>query len=162
MSVDPNLYVCSEKCELSIFPFTHLDHIEFKSTIFGDGLSPCTICSYDCLDGMDCLQCDVCDEWFHTECRYGRFAGDNDGFTAHEVIVDNNYEAICSERCYMQLMPFSGFRYGTLVKTDIFMPQTNKAASFRKFLAKPNLDLASKTHPNEFVKLDKFLDINCS
>ena len=94
LSVDPNLYVCSEKCELSIFPFTHLDHIEFKSTIFGDGLSPCTICSYDCLDGMDCLQCDVCDEWFHTECRYGRFAGDNDGFTAHEVIVDNNYEAM--------------------------------------------------------------------
>ena len=115
LGADNNMYFCSDKCEVAPFPFTGIDNIDFTSTIFGDGLYPCNICSQDCLDGMECLQCDVCDDWFHTECRYGRCNGDSDGFSAHDIIVDNHYEAICSEKCYVQLLPFSEFKYGTLV-----------------------------------------------
>ena len=149
LSVDPNMYICSDKCKVSTFPFTKIDAIDLMSTIFGDGCNPCIICGQDCLDGMECLQCDICDHWFHTDCRYSKCVGDNDIFSAHDVIIDNHYEAICSEKCYVQLLPFSGFRYGTLVKNDIFLPKKIKPTSLRESLSKSNYDPSSK----EFSKL---------
>ena len=163
LSIDHSMYICKNpKCELSIFPFFGIDSIDFESTLFGDGLYPCKICSHDCLEGMECLQCDLCDEWFHTDCRYSRCTGEHDGFSAHDIIVDNHYEAICSEKCYVQLLPFSGSRYGTLVKNDIFLPKKMKPMPVREAFRKAKHDPSSKKLSQAFVKFDKFLDINCS
>ena len=162
LGASPDMYICGDKCKASLFPFNEIDDINFESTIFGDGLFPCKICSQDCMDGMDCLQCDVCDHWIHTDCRFGRLNGDNDGFSAHDVIVDNHYEVICSEKCYMSLLPFSDFKYGTLLKSEVFLPKKNKVSSLKKALSRPTSDPIFDRNPKKFVKFNKFLDINCS
>ena len=116
------MFICSDKCQIEILPFTLVDNIDFLSATKGEGLFSCTICKRDCLtecmkkdclDGTHCLECVVCDGYFHVVCRYL----DKD---AYNVIVDNKYQAICSEKCYMHLMPFCNFKYGTLVRQNIF------------------------------------------
>jgi len=105
---------------MSVLPFSNSNDNELASAIFGDGQYLCKICSLDCLDSMECVQCDVCDLWFHTNCIFE----DPD---AHRVIVDNDYDIVCSDRCYMQLLPFCKFTYNALVKSDIFeLKLTNK------------------------------------
>ena len=163
LSIDHSMYICnSPRCSVSTFPFSGIDCIEFSSTIFGDGLYPCKICGQDCLEGMEYLQCHVCDHLFHTDCRYSKCPGDNGLYSAHDIIIDNHYEAICSEKCYVQLLPFSGFRYGTLVKNDRFSPTKTKPTPVREVLAKSKYNPSFENTSKDFVKFDKFLDINCS
>ena len=140
MTLDNHMYICSRKCQLSSLPFSNIDNIDFTCAIQGDGEYPCTICERDCLDGMNCFMCDVCEKWFHSECRYE----DDD---AYDVILDNCYEAICSERCYMSLLPFNRIRFGTLVKSGIFIDhnQVNHPLSNKETkTAVPRSDNSSK------------------
>jgi len=112
MASDNKMYVCSEKCQSSLLPFSACDNVDFLCALHGEGLYPCNVCKRDCLDGMYCLQCDVCDDWFHVDCKY-------DDADAYDVIVDNHYEVICSDACFMKLLPFNGFKFGTLVRSNI-------------------------------------------
>ena len=158
-----HMYLCSDKCGIAPLPFTLVDNIDYLSALRGEGLFPCTICKRDCLiecmkkdclDGTHCLECVVCDGYFHVACRYL----DKD---AYAVIVDNNYQAICSDKCYMSLMPFSNFKYGTLLRQSIFCEK--KASSVIKEPTNhPTSSSLSKDYKSNFIKFDRFLDINCS
>ena len=159
MSIDNHMFICSDKCKVAPFPFTKIDDIDLKCALYGEGLYPCKYCRRDCLDGMNCLQCDVCDEWYHIECTLYEDAD------AYDVIVDNDYEFICSEKCYMHLLPFCNFKYGTLVKANIL-----RGPSIRNIITSQSTTNLRTTIPKaytkeslkNFVKFDHFLNINCS
>ena len=139
ISNDINMYICSEKCEMARLPFSESDDIDFKCALYGEGLYPCKYCRRDCLWGMKCLQCDVCDEWYHIECTLFEDAD------AYDVIVDNDYEFICSDKCYMHLLPFCNFKFGTLVRAGIFKepPVSNKKV-LKSISKKTNFKKVSK------------------
>ena len=111
-----------------------------------------------------CLQCDVCDDWFHVGCKY-------DDPDAYDVIVDNDYAVICSNACYMKLMPFHSFKFGTLVKSDIFntsldnrkkRKSLNKSQNSQVLTAPSRPAILKDGYKSQFVKYDRFLDINCT
>ena len=81
------LFICGKKCEISLLPFINVDSIDFLSALTGEVHFPCKHCNRECMDGLECVQCDVCDSWCHTACIY-------DDIDAHSVIVDNNYDVI--------------------------------------------------------------------
>ena len=156
ISNDINMYICSEKCEMARLPFSECDDIDLKCALYGEGDYPCKYCRRDCLWGMKCLQCDVCDEWYHIECTLFK--------DAYDVIVDNDYEFICSDKCYMHLLPFCNFKFGTLVRAGIFKepPLSNKKV-LKSISKKTNFKKVSKKQLSKhFVKYDHFLNINCS
>ena len=107
------------------------------------------------------MPCYVCDGRFHCECRY-------EDVDAYKVITDNKYIATCSDVCDMKLMPFNGFKFGTLVRAGIFHNNTrppynsSKKVSVSKSMYAKNPPIIKDDYKTKFVKFDRFLDINCS
>ena len=67
-------YICSEKCQSSILPFSGLDKIDVVITFFGKGGNQCKKCKRECLttraDLMNCIHCENCKGPFHLECTH--------------------------------------------------------------------------------------------
>ena len=122
-----NLFICDDKCYLTLFPLFHCDQIDFLNCLNGDpvALYPCGKCKRDCLDGMNCLQCDTCDKWIHLVCT----GYDIDDFYS---ILDYGDDFYCSEKCVMQVLPFSKCKYGNLLKDQIFVLSRKRSKSISK------------------------------
>ena len=88
-----NPFICGDKCYLSLLPLSNADAIDFVCYLHGDGLYPCAKCKRDCLDGMNCLQCETCDKWSHLECTIY----DIDDF---QSILDYGDDFYCNDMCH--------------------------------------------------------------
>ena len=150
-------FICDHKCYLSLLPFFYCDEIDFSCFLYGDlvnGLYPCIKCKRDCLDDMNCLQCDGCDKWTHLECTHY----DIDDFYS---ILDYGDDFYCSEKCVMQVLPFSKCKYGNLLKDQIFVISRKCSSKSTSKSQKIETSKKNKKIPTEFVKLDHFQKINC-
>ena len=95
-------FICSDACVRTLFPFSGLDQIEFLTTQVDSDLHPCKKCKKECLGNhlMDCIQCDNCEHWFHSECA-------NLSIHTFNNIIDSNSLYFCSKKCEMSIFPFS-------------------------------------------------------
>ena len=103
-------FVCEGICNRSLFPFSNLNDIEFLHTQLGRGTFPCKVCKMDCLgkELMDCIQCDICDHWFHESCAPLEYLLD------YYDSIHNLF--ICSNKCYLTLQPFYQIRDNCLAE----------------------------------------------
>ena len=103
-------YICNQNCYSSILPFFECVSID------PDVSYPCRKCKLECMDGQDCIQCEICDSWLHVECANLKY-----DFSCY---VQNLCGFICSEKCYTGELPF--FSIPKFKKNDKFNP-------FKKF-----------------------------
>ena len=145
------LLICSNECYGSLLPFQELNEYEVISTYFGNGKNPCKSCRIDCVENIsECKRCYVCDRTVkHSKC-------------IKKFNSSNNY--ICGVKCVMATLPFSNAGNHELLESNIL----NKKA----ILKQQNKDNKDKSpanpkdkitvDPNAFVKIDHFLNLNCT
>ena len=110
-------YVCSDICFCSIFPYYDLNDNEFLTTFDDSNEFPCKKCKLECLgEGlMNCIQCDICDAWFHKDCAKLELD--------FQSYVDGKHDFICGKNCrnryYTSALPFYKIGYS---KIDEFHP----------------------------------------
>ena len=134
-------YAC-EKCIATVFPFYESDDVDLICALSGEGKPkhPCKKCKRDCLKGMKCFCCIVCNAWLHSDC-YG-------------------HQLICSQNCYMKTLPFSNFKYQVLLDHNIF--SKTKKTNVSPFKKCQKQKCVKKMKPAKFVPMDHFYNINCS
>ena len=95
-------FVCSDDCYRAILPFYSLDQIDFLNTLVDDGSCPypCKKCKKACIGNqlMNCIQCDICDNWQHVKCA--------DLIYDFDYYIYSGFDYICSRRCHMSILPF--------------------------------------------------------
>ena len=101
-------------------------------------------CSLDCLDDMDFSECVVCNRLCHHSCVDDRY------------LTKNKHGFLCSDKCFMQLMPFCKFSNSVLAKSAVIEPSQIENKNTNPIIM-PKRNVA-KQH----VSYDRFLDIQCS
>ena len=93
-------FVCKGTCCQILFPFFNLNQIEFLDLLSVENDTPCKKCKMACLGNglMNCIQCDVCEHWFHENCA------NLDYSLECYLYYDLNF--ICSDKCWLNLLPF--------------------------------------------------------
>ena len=145
---DPS-YAC-ENCLASNFPFYESDDIDLACALFGEGkpTSPCKKCKRHCLKEMDYFCCIICKAFIHSMCI------NKDDSSSHQLI--------CSQKCYMQTLPFCNFRYQVLLDQGIFSKTKNTNPSTPIEKCRKRKATVAKSKPTKHVPIDHFYDINCS
>ena len=91
MSKKKQDYIC-DPCYAYLMPFSEVDHDDLIITLNNYKLYPCKICKQEC-SLKDCIQCDVCFNWSHSECA-------NLLELPFEMYVKHDYiRYICSNKC---------------------------------------------------------------
>jgi len=93
-------FICPDGCNNLLFPFYNLNQLEFLDLLSDNNDTPCKKCKMACLGNglMNCIQCDVCDHWFHETCVQLDFPFD--------CYLQYDLDFICSERCQLSILPF--------------------------------------------------------
>ena len=86
-------YICSEECFRAIFPFNDLDDDDFLTTFDETYEFPCKKCKLECLGDelMNCIECDMCNAWFHKKCAKLEFE--------YQSYVDGKHDFLCGKNC---------------------------------------------------------------
>ena len=87
-------YICSDECYCLIFPYYDLKDNEFLTTLITNNNEfPCKKCKLECLGRglMNCIQCDMCEAWFHKDCAKLEFD--------FQSYVDGKHDFICGKNC---------------------------------------------------------------
>ena len=94
-------FFCPDRCNQSLFPFYNLNLLEFLDQCSPENSTPCKKCKLACLGNglMNCIQCDICDHWFHEECANLEYS--------IESYFDFDLGFICSDKCQLSLLPFN-------------------------------------------------------
>ena len=110
-------YICDGSCFASLLPFSEIEHNDLMLTFNDNNQYPCKKCKNACLGSslMNCIQCDICQKWFHAECADLEFT--------FETYVYHNIDFICSKKCSMNILPFSNVSKN--VDVDEFNPNRN-------------------------------------
>ena len=93
-------FTCPDKCNQLLFPFFNLTQLEFLDIISINNDTPCKKCKLACVgnDLMNCIQCDVCNYWFHENCAELNYPLD--------CYYDFDLDFICSVKCLLSILPF--------------------------------------------------------
>ena len=121
-------YICDDKlnnCYKAVLPFNTADDIDFMDFLFGDGEYPCGKCKRECVSNIACIQCSVCDVWYHHVCT---------NLSDEEFI--SNYYFFCSRDCEVAIFPFYYCTTPSLVKLGILCNVQGKKSSKSKAKSK--------------------------
>ena len=136
-------------------PFFMADDVDFMSYLFGDGKYPCAKCKRDCVDNIACIQCSICNDWYHYVCA---------SLSEKEFYY---YYYFCSRPCEMFLFPFNSCSTDQLIKDEICQNVTLANEEISKS-TKRKSDLVTSLPPppkprnSDNVNFNPFIDVNCS
>ena len=108
-------YPCSDKCEMMLFPFSHLDNLALTSLNL---CYPCKVCKQECVS--DCIQCDLCDWWLHAECIEPEFSLND--------YTNNDKPFMCDDkRCQVRQLPFHS---SEIIISSSYLNSSKKTAQY--------------------------------
>ena len=95
-------YVCDEACYAKLLPFHGVGHNDLLLNFNTLNLYPCNTCKEDCLDSskMDCIQCDVCCKWYHSDCA------PNMSYSFETYVEKKYLKYFCHIKCELSFLPF--------------------------------------------------------
>ena len=113
ITMNKNKWFCSERCEMSIFPFFSVRRKRdfIKLNTLHKVKVPCAKCNGEC-HNFDTIQCDMCLRWTHLVCT----SLSREQFLFLGASSD---EYICSKKCEMKVFPFSNVSNSMFTDTSI-------------------------------------------
>ena len=95
-------YVCDEACYAKLLPFHGVGHNDLLLNFNTLNLYPCNTCKEECLDSskMDCIQCDVCCKWYHSDCA------PNMSYSFETYVEKKYLKYFCHIKCELSFLPF--------------------------------------------------------